>query len=57
MAHILQLKQWKGHIIKMNTGIDNYRLRIGNYRVVFSLKDDTIYIVDINDRKDIYKGR
>jgi mRNA interferase RelE/StbE len=36
---------------------DLYRIRIGNYRVIYKI-DDAIRIVDVNeigDRKDIYK--
>jgi len=36
---------------------DEYRLRVGKYRVLYTLDDDIvlIYVVDINSRGDIYK--
>jgi len=35
-----------------------YRIRIGNYRVLYRIFDDKILvlIVDVDHRKDIYKG-
>lgn len=40
------------------TGSENvYRLRIGSYRIVYSIEDKilTIYIFDVDDRKDVYR--
>ncbi len=39
------------------TGIERYRIRQGNYRVLYSIEDDilTVYVVKIGDRKDIYR--
>ncbi len=36
---------------------DEYRLRVGEYRVLYTVNDDTvlIYVVDINSRGDVYK--
>lgn len=39
-----------------NPRIGTFRFRIGDYRVVFDLEDDqTIMIVDIGHRKNIYR--
>lgn len=41
-------------------GHDNkYRVRQGNYRVVYSPVDDVlvIFVIDVNHRKDIYRSR
>lgn len=35
--------------------IGQYRFRIGNYRVVFDVKDDIIKVNLIGHRRDIYK--
>lgn len=32
-----------------------YRLRAGNYRVLFELEGATVAIYDVGDRKDIYE--
>lgn len=32
-----------------------YRFRIGDYRVVFDVEDDTVKILKIGNRKDVYK--
>lgn len=36
---------------------DKYRIRQGNYRVLYEIEDDvlTVYVVKIADRKDIYR--
>jgi mRNA interferase RelE/StbE len=34
---------------------DSYRIRIGDYRVIFEIHKDIILITKIGDRKDIYK--
>jgi mRNA interferase RelE/StbE len=39
------------------TGLERYRLRQGNYRIVYSIQDTelTVWIVKIGHRKDIYR--
>lgn len=32
----------------------NYRFRIGDYRVVFDVKGDTLIILTLGNRRDIY---
>lgn len=41
------------------TGQERYRIRQGNYRVVYSIQDDqlTVWVVKVGDRKQIYRGR
>lgn len=38
-------------------GRDGYRIRIGDYRVIYQIKDKilTILVLDIGHRKDIYQ--
>ena len=38
------------------TGQEFYRIRKGNYRIIYSIQDDelTIWVVKIGHRKDIY---
>ena len=33
----------------------DYRIRVGDYRITFDLKDDVIAIVRIRHRKDVYR--
>ena len=40
--------------IKKLQGIDGYRLRIGDYRVIFDIYGNIIDIIDINNRGQIY---
>ena len=39
------------------SGQELYRIRQGNYRIVYSIRDDilTIYVVKISHRKDVYR--
>ena len=42
--------------VKKLRGFKNkYRLRAGNYRVLFELEGGTIVVYDVGDRKDIYE--
>ena len=45
-------------IVKMKGFENDYRLRIGPYRVVYSLENKKlmIYVIKIGPRGDIYKG-
>lgn len=45
----------EGDIRKLKGYSDKYRLRIGNYRVLFTLKSDIIQIDDILPRGQAYK--
>jgi mRNA interferase RelE/StbE len=42
---------------KKLTGRDGWRVRIGNYRIIYEIRDKTchILVLDIGHRKDIYK--
>jgi mRNA interferase RelE/StbE len=39
------------------TGQERYRLRQGQYRIVYSIQDDelTVWIVKVGHRKDVYR--
>ena len=39
-------------------GSDYYRIRIGNYRIIYAIDDAPreVRILDIGHRKDVYKG-
>ena len=38
-----------------NHEIGSYRFRIGDYRIVFDLEDDTLVILKVGHRREIYK--
>jgi mRNA interferase RelE/StbE len=40
---------------KLSGFTDAYRIRVGNYRVGFFLKNNIVQLARIADRKDIYK--
>lgn len=46
MAYAEKLKDYE---------LGDWRFRIGTYRVVFDLEGDTIYVLRVGDRKDVYK--
>jgi mRNA interferase RelE/StbE len=41
---------------KKLTGRTGYRIRIGNYRIIYTIEDKilTIFVIDIGHRKNIY---
>ncbi len=43
--------------VKKLTGRDAWRMRVGNYRVIYEIHDDTliVLVVHIGHRKDIYR--
>ncbi|WP_024298434.1 type II toxin-antitoxin system RelE family toxin [Methylomicrobium lacus] len=45
-------------VIKLSGEHDLYRVRVGNYRVIFQIEDDVLYVVvvKIGHRKEIYKS-
>ena len=46
----------KGDIIKMQGVEETYRLRVGNYRVIYEKEDDlmVITVIEADNRGDIY---
>jgi mRNA interferase RelE/StbE len=43
--------------VKMKAKVDTYRIRVGNYRVLYEVYDNelVIIVVTVGDRKDIYR--
>ena len=35
--------------------VGTYRLRVGKYRIIYELRGDTLHIINIGSRGDIYK--
>ena len=44
-----------GDIKKLKGFKNKYRLRAGNYRVLFELAGACLVVYDVGDRKDIYE--
>lgn len=40
--------------IKKLKGMEGFRLRVGNYRVIFKIEKDKIHILKVGHRKHIY---
>jgi mRNA interferase RelE/StbE len=48
--HRLDMKKLKGY--------DNhYRIRVGDYRILFFRESDTARVYDVSHRRDVYKGK
>lgn len=43
-----------GDVVKL-AGVDGARLRSGDYRVIFTETDDTLDIVTVGHRRDVYR--
>ncbi len=41
--------------VKKLVGINSYRLRVGDFRIIFDKKGNVIFIEKINNRGDVYK--
>lgn len=44
-----------GNIRRLRQADFGYRLRMGDYRILFDVEDDTIVIQKIGHRKDVYE--
>ncbi|HWF19700.1 MAG TPA: type II toxin-antitoxin system RelE/ParE family toxin [Verrucomicrobiae bacterium] len=52
--HLLQ-KDFDGDVKKLKGSKNEYRLRVGNYRVLFELVGKRIVVYTLGPRKDIYR--
>lgn len=43
------------NIKKLQPPLEGYRLRVGEYRVLFDIEEDSILIYSIKHRKDAYR--
>lgn len=44
-----------GDVKKLTAQEKKYRLRAGNFRVLFRLEEDVIVVYDVKDRKEAYE--
>lgn len=46
-----------GDVKKLHGNMEDYRLRVGDYRIIFSKDDEKliIYVIEIAPRGDVYK--
>ena len=52
--HLLQ-REFAGDVKKLRGSENEYRLRVGNYRVLFELAGNRIVVYTLGQRKDIYR--
>jgi mRNA interferase RelE/StbE len=52
-----EVEDWPGHYLESLQGYPHYKLRVGDYRVIVDWErdDDTIYVLKIGHRRNIYK--
>ncbi len=50
-----KLQQLDGNIKHLSGTKNEYRLRVGDYRILFEINDDTITVTKIGPRGDVYK--
>ena len=41
--------------VKLKGFSDRYRIRVGVYRIIYEIRDDTLLVVEIGHRRDIYR--
>jgi len=41
--------------VKRLKGSEAFRLRVGDYRIIFSIEKDTLFILKVGHRKNIYR--
>jgi mRNA interferase RelE/StbE len=46
----------QGDVKKLEGQKTKYRLRVGTYRLLFTLEKDLIFIHAVKDRKDVYRN-
>ena len=46
----------QGDVKKLEGQKSKYRLRVGAYRLLFTLEKDLIFIHAVKDRKDVYRN-
>ncbi len=52
--HLLQ-QEFSGDVKKLKGSKNEYRMRVGNYRVLFELVGKRIVVYTLGQRKDIYR--
>ncbi len=45
----------QGDVRKLAGQVGKYRLRVGDYRILFALEKDLIFVHQVKDRKDAYR--
>lgn len=48
-------KKGRGNVAKLKGFKDIYRLRVGDFRILFTYEDKDLYVVNVDVRGDIYK--
>lgn len=57
LLHFASLDDIKTVAMKLeNSKIGDYRLRVGDYRVLFDLHENEVVILRVQHRKDVYKN-
>ncbi|MBX6423784.1 type II toxin-antitoxin system RelE/ParE family toxin [Thermosulfurimonas sp. F29] len=55
LENIGEIAEFKGDLEKLRSGSNQWRIKIGDYRIGLEIEEDTVIFVRILHRKDIYK--
>ncbi len=50
-----RIEDMRGNVLKLQAKGNYYRLRVGNFRVLFLLAGDAIKVYAVKDRKEAYE--
>lgn len=52
---LLQENAFPHGVVKLQGSRDSYRLRVGDYRILYTIRDDGIHIAAIAHRREVYR--
>jgi len=55
LENIEEIAEFKGDLKKLRSGSNQWRIKVGDYRIGLEIEKDTAIFVRILHRKDIYK--
>ncbi len=55
LENIVEIAEFKGDLKKLKIGSNQWRIKIGDYRIGLEIEKDAVILVRILHRKDIYK--
>ena len=55
LENIEKVEEFEGDLKKLKSGSNQWRIRVGDYRIGIETEEDTVIFVRILHRKDIYK--
>ena len=44
-----------GGVVKLEASLDLYRVRVGNYRIIYRISNSSVLVLKIGHRRDVYR--